>query len=110
MSNDLARVELEIETAKTMIKLRDDLAHLQENKYFKEVIEEGYFRHEMRRLVMLKGANVDEPTQAMVDKRLLGIGALNSFFNDIIRRGDAMEQELSNHESTREEILAEEIE
>ena len=107
---NLESIELEIATAKNMIKLKDTLALLRENKYFKEVIEQDYFTYEMNRLVMLKGVpHIDGLTEENIDKMIFGISALNHYFNEINRRGTEAVADLTNREETRQEILAEEI-
>ena len=109
--NDGDRVQLDIDTAKHMISLKESLALLRKNKYFKEIIEEGYFKEEMNRLVMLKGAPaVTEEIERSTDKLLTGIAGLNMYFLNIDRRGTQMEAELPSYEAAREDILAEEIE
>jgi len=44
-----------------------------------------------------------------IDNMIMGVGALANFFEMVVRRGNEMEQALEDHESTREEILAEEL-
>lgn len=105
---ELEEVEIQINMAKSMIKLRDAYVKLSQNKFFKDVIEEGYFKEEAARLVMAKSANLDEDTMRKVDVMILGVGGLASYFEMIMRRGNEMEQAIADHETTREEILAEE--
>lgn len=107
---NLEAIEIDIETAKNKIALKNSLALLRENKYFKEIIVDGYFTYEMNRLVMLKGVeHITPETEASIDKMLSGIGALNNFFNEIDRQGIQMQNELGGYEDTRQEVLAEEI-
>lgn len=105
----LEQVELEIANAKQFISLKESLALLKENKYFKEIILEGYFKQEANRLVMLKVKDLPEISEKSIDRMLIGISALNEYFDEIYRRGIQMESELKNYEDTREEILTEEI-
>lgn len=107
---DLEQVEIQIDMAKQIIALRDSYIKLSENKYFKDVIEEGYFKEEAARLVMAKSSSGLNPEQQkLIDNMIYGVGALANFFDMVMRRGAEMEQALGEHEQTREEILAEEV-
>ena len=52
--NDLEQVEIQIEMATRIRKLRDNCVKLLNNPLWKDVIEEGYFKEESARLVMAK--------------------------------------------------------
>lgn len=107
--NHLEEVDIQIKMAKEMIALRDSYVKLSENKHFKDVIENGYFKEEAARLVMAKSATLSDDQQSKIDGMIMGVGALANYFEMVMRRGNEMEQALEDHESTREEILAEEI-
>lgn len=108
--NELEQVEIQIETAKKIISTRDDYVKLSKNRLFKNIIEKGYFQEEAARLVMAKAnMGLNDHQQARIDNMISGVGSLANYFEMIMRRGNEMEQALSEHEQTREEILAEEI-
>ncbi len=50
---DLEQVQIQIETAEKIRKLRDNCVKLMDNIYFKDVIEEAYFKEEAARLTSL---------------------------------------------------------
>lgn len=106
---NLEEVEIQIKMAKDMIALRDAYVKLSENKHFKDVIENGYFKEEAARLVMAKSATLTAEQQEKIDGMIMGVGALANYFDMIMRRGHEMDQALNDHEQTREEILAEEV-
>lgn len=106
---ELEEVEIQIEIAQSMRKLRDSLVALRENKHFKDVIEEGYFKEEAARLVMAKSADLDERFQDRLDGMIIGVGALANYFEMVMRRGAEMDAAIEDHEATREELLAEEV-
>lgn len=106
--SDLETIDLEIDTAKQMIKTRDTLAILRKNKHFKEIIDGEYFTYEMNRLVMLKGKSMPDDIEKEVDKMLVGIAALNNYFNEVNRRGNQAARDLEGKEETRQELLVEE--
>ncbi len=107
--NQLEEVEIQIEVAKKIIALRDSCLKLHNNKQFKDVIENGYFKEEAARLVMAKSSNMDESQMRLVDGMIIGVGALANYFDMIMRRGAEMDAAIADHEAAREEILAEEI-
>ena len=108
--NDLEHVDIQIATAEKLILLRDNFYRLSENKHFKEIITNEYFKEEAARLVMAKSnTNLDEKQQRSIDNMIAGIGSLSNFFDMIVRRGNEMEVSLKEFEQTREEILAEEV-
>ena len=43
---EIEQVEIQIDTANRIRKLRDNCVKLMNNKQFKDVIEEGYFKEE----------------------------------------------------------------
>tara|TARA_R110000787_G_scaffold264607_1_gene370533 strand:- start:296 stop:628 length:333 start_codon:yes stop_codon:yes gene_type:complete len=108
--NDLEHIDIQITTAEKLIILRDNFYKLSENKYFKEIILNDYFKEEAARLVMAKSnSNLDESQQHSIDNMIAGIGSLSNYFDMLIRRGNEMEVSMQEFEQTREEILAEEV-
>ena len=103
--NDLEHVDIQITTAEKLILLRDNFYKLSENKHFKEIILNDYFKEEAARLVMAKS----NAQQRSIDNMIAGIGSLSNYFDMIIRRGNEMEVSMKDFEQTREEILAEEV-
>lgn len=106
---ELEQVEIQINMAKKMIALRDTYFKLAANPHFKDVVEEGYFKEEAARLVMAKSSNLSKEQKETIDGMILGVGGFANYLDMIVRRGNEMEMALKDHESTREEILAEEI-
>jgi|TARA_Y100000361_G_C11048452_1_gene283802 hypothetical protein len=109
MSTDLEQVEIQIEMATKIRKLRDNAVRLMATKEFKDVIEEGYFKEEAARLVMAKSSNLTPEQKVLIDNMQYGIGALSNWFESVMRRGAEMDQAIEEHEQTREEILREEV-
>jgi hypothetical protein len=107
MSTELEQVEIQIDAAQRMRELRDNCVKLMDSKYFKEVIDEGYFKEEAARLVMAKSSNLNADQMKLIDNMQYGIGALANFLESVMRRGAEMDTALGEHEQTREEILAE---
>ena len=102
MTTELEQVEIQIDAARRIRALRDNCVKLMDSEYFKDVIDEGYFKEEAARLVMAKSSN-------LIDNMQYGIGALANFLEAVMRRGSEMDTALGEHEQTREEILAEGI-
>jgi valyl-tRNA synthetase len=106
---DLEQVEIQIDMAQKLRKMRDTCVKLTESEPFKDVITEGYFKEEAARLVMAKSASLTPEQMQIIDNMQYGIGALANFIESVMRRGAEMDQALNEHEETREEILAEEV-
>jgi len=107
--SELQQVEIQIEMATKIRKLRDNCVKLMGTKEFKDVIEEGYFKEEAARLVMAKSSNLTADQKILIDNMQYGIGALSNWFESVMRRGAEMDQAIGEHEQTREEILREEV-
>jgi hypothetical protein len=106
---EIEQVEIQIEMANKLRKLRDNCIKLTESKAFKDVITEGYFKEEAARLVMAKSSNLSPEQMKLIDNMQYGIGALANYIESVMRRGAEMDQAIGEHEQTREEILAEEV-
>ena len=104
---DLEQVEIQIEMANKLRKLRDNCVKLTANKAWKDVIDEGYFKEEAARLVMAKSSNLNADQMKLIDNMQYGIGALANFLESVMRRGAEMDTAIGEHEQTREELLAE---
>ena len=109
MTTELEQVDIQIDTARRLRALRDNCVKLMDSKYYKDVIEEGYFKEEAARLVMAKSSNLTPEQMKLIDNMIFGIGAVANYIESVMRRGAEMDQAVGEHEETREEILAEEI-
>ena len=106
---DLEQVEIQIDMAHKLRKMRDNCVKLTASEPWKDIIDTGYFKEEAARLVMAKSSNLTPEQMQLIDNMQYGIGALANFIESVMRRGAEMDQALSEHEETREEILAEEV-
>ena len=106
---DLEQVEIQIDMAQKLRKLRDNCVKLTASEPWKDVIDTGYFKEEAARLVMAKSSNLNSQQMELIDRMQYGIGALANFIESVMRRGAEMDQALNEHEETRDEILAEEV-
>ena len=106
---DLEQVEIQIEMAQKLRKMRDNCVKLTASESWKDIIGEGYFKEEAARLVMAKSSNLTPEQMQLIDNMQYGIGALANYIESVMRRGAEMDQAIGEHEETREEILAEEV-
>ena len=106
---DLEQVEIQIDMAHKLRKMRDNCVKLTASETWKDIITEGYFKEEAARLVMAKSSNLTPEQMQLIDNMQYGIGALANYIESVMRRGAEMDQALGEHEETREEILAEEV-
>jgi hypothetical protein len=106
---DLEQVEIQIDMAQKLRKMRDNCVKLTASEPWKDIIGEGYFKEEAARLVMAKSSHLTPEQMQLIDNMQYGIGALANYIESVMRRGAEMDQAIDEHEETREEILAEEI-
>ena len=106
---DLEQVEIQIDMAQKLRKMRDNCVKLTASEPWKDIIGEGYFKEEAARLVMAKSSNLTPEQMQLIDNMQYGIGALANYIESVMRRGAEMDQAIGEHEETRDEILAEEI-
>ena len=106
---DLEQVEIQIDMAHKLRKMRDNCVKLTASEAWKDIIDTGYFKEEAARLVMAKSSNLTPEQMQLIDNMQYGIGALANYIESVMRRGAEMDQAIGEHEETREEILAEEI-
>jgi len=106
---EIEQVEIQIEMAQKLRKMRDNCVKLTASEPFKDVITEGYFKEEAARLVMAKSSHLNADQLKLIDNMQYGIGALANFIESVMRRGAEMDQAIGEHEETRDEILAEEV-
>ena len=106
---DLEQVEIQIDMAQKLRKMRDNCVKLTASEPWKDIIGEGYFKEEAARLVMAKSSHLTPEQMQLIDNMIYGIGALANYIESVMRRGAEMDQALGEHEETREEILAEEV-
>lgn len=108
--DQLETLELTIEQAKKHVELRECLSRLRENKDFQKIIEDGYFKEEASRLVILRASPQGEDNRQGIDEAIVGIGQLRQYFSRIYIFGMQSEKAIQDAEKTREEILQESLE
>ena len=110
-SETLKQIEQEIENAKIIVELSDSLERLSNNRDFKKIVLENYFREEAVRLVHLKGnpAMQKEEHQKAILSSMDAISALRQYFQTIEQQANQARRSILGAEETRDELLAEEL-
>lgn len=110
-AEELADLEITIEQAQKSIARKECLARLQLNPDFKELIEKGFMEQHAVRQVMLKAhpSLQGEKEQKLLDQQINAIGQFKQFLIAIWTEGLNATQALAEDESTREEILREDL-
>ena len=103
----LDSLEFSMDEAKHFISVKNSMLKLQNNRDFKKVITEYYFKEEAARLVMAKSSNLTEEQQMVIDKMIYGIGSLAKFFDSVLSRGVQSEQQLADDEETKALLIQE---
>jgi hypothetical protein len=109
--NSLEEIELSIEEAKKMVTKANSLKSLLSNKNYKALVDEGYFKEEAIRLVLLKSdPNMESETnQKAIIQAIDGIGSFRQYLHTVLQYGAMAEKEISAAQEAREELLAEEL-
>lgn len=104
-------IELNIRQAQLLVDTGDALERLRSNRDFKMLIMEGYFKEEAVRLVHLKGDPNMQSTEYQVSivKQMDAISALNQYLQTVFHRAAMAEKAIEADESTRDELLNEDI-
>jgi hypothetical protein len=107
--SELHEIELNIDTAKKMVKEAEAIDRLMKNRDFKAVITEGYFKEFAAVLVQRKAipGMADEENQLAIDKAITGIGELQQFLFTKRMQGKQIGAELNEMENVRDELLQE---
>ena len=109
-STELQQLELNIKQAQKMADLGDALERLRNNRDFKKVIEEGYFKDEAVRLVhLMSDSNMQSPEiQTSIHKQMIAVGVFRDYLETLNTRADMARRSVAADEATRDEILADE--
>lgn len=111
MNDEVEQIELSIQEAKKNVNKMQALLRLIDNKDFQVVLDDGYFRDEASRIVILKAdpEMQKEEYQKQLDNSIIAIGGLRQYFRTVMQLGRMAERSISDDERTREELLAEEL-
>lgn len=103
-------IEISIDDARKTITRKDQLQRLIDSQDWKDIIEDGYFRDEAARLVVLKAdpSMLEDKEQKQIDIAINAIGPFRQYLRTIMQFGFMAEQALNNDQQTREELLEEE--
>ena len=105
----LRELEQNIQKARESLALGESLTRLQNNRDFRLVMTEGFFKQEAIRLVQLKSRpEMQTPElQRHVLLQIDAIGSLYQYFQSIENQAEQARKSLDADEQTREELLAE---
>lgn len=110
IEQDIKRVEISLEQAQKAVAKGEALERLYNNKDFKEIILDGYFKDEASRLVLLKGdLNLTDEAERHCDKMINGVGCLRGYFQMVNHFADQAEGAIEADQETREQLLQEQL-
>lgn len=101
-----------IKYSQANLKRLEALNRLRNNKDFKDIVMEGYFKEEAIRLVHLKSdpASQTNDKQTAILRDIDAIGTLASYFNTIVIIGDRAQKSIEESNQTLYDIAKEEDE
>jgi hypothetical protein len=108
---DLQQLEMSIKQSQEIVDMGDSLERLMNNRDFKKVILDGYFKQEAIRLVHLKTDDnmQSDESQNSIERQMIGIGSVNGYLNTLRIRARMAANSLAADEETRNELLAEDL-
>jgi len=84
--SEIEEVELSITHAKEIIQKRDMAMKLSNNREFKKLVLEGYFKEEAARLVSISGEENFKDHQDDIFDAIKGISHFRQYMQNIVRR------------------------
>lgn len=105
----LQQLDLNIQNSKKQIDLGECLERLSQNRDFKKLILEDYFREEAIRLVSLRGdPNMQTPDkQASVLAQIDAMSAFQAYLRKVSKMAEMAKSSVEADETTAEEIRRE---
>lgn len=107
MNTEQQQISISKQEAHDAVELGMALDRLHQNPDFKKIVLDGYFREEPIRLVPLKAQHLSEAVTKGVENAMIGIGAIQSYFNKIYRDGDSASQALGELSEMEQEVNSE---
>lgn len=110
-AHTLKEIENNIKEARKTVELGNALDRLFNNRDFKKIVLDGYFKDEAIRLVHLKGdpAVQSAESQAAIIRSMEGISELNNYFRNLRHQVMLAEKSIESDEAMIEEMLAEDL-
>ena len=105
--SELNEVEVSIEEVKLQIENARLLEELHTVPAFQKLILNGYFTTEAQNLVSMMAHPMSEMAKEQVVSKMVGISALQAYFNMLYRKGDQAQGSLKDHEEMLTQLSAE---
>jgi len=105
--SELNEVLVSLEEVQEQIKMGELLEQLHRSPAFKKLIGEGYFKTEAQALVGMMAHPMQDMAKQQIQSKMIGISALQSYFNMIHRKSETAKASLLEHNIAIEEISAE---
>ena len=107
VSEQIKEIEHSINELTKIKEKGEALRRLKDNKDFKLIVLEGYFKDEAARLVLLKGDIGSEADQKFYTKAIKAIGMFNSYLSSVISLGRRAEDSLESHKEEKIRLQSE---
>jgi len=105
----MKKVEITIDQAKKAIDHKSAILRLSQNRDFNMIVNEGYFKQEPRRLVLMLADPMqqEEVAQEAILREMGGISYFHEYLRFLTMAGTQAEGAMASHEATREELVEE---
>jgi len=111
MSDETQQLELTIEEARKLVEKKDMALKLAENREFKALILEGYFKEEAARLAGISADPAFKGSEDEIQTAIKGISCLRQYLQKQLRLGYQAENDIRDAEEALEEerVLEDEV-
>lgn len=106
--SDVKEIELSLEHAKGMVDLKRSVERLTNNRDFKKVILDGYFKDEAVRLSSIAGDPLFAKDRADIFLAIQGISSLYGYMQRVVRMGEIAEREVKDYLEELDDIRGDE--
>lgn len=100
---DAEQIEVSLEQVRELIAKRDMAIKLSNNREFKKLVLEGYFKEEAARLASVSAEPALEARREAIFGEIMAISNFRQYLDGIVRTGDMAAENLAEYE----EALAE---
>ena len=107
MSNVVKEIEVDLEDAKAAVAKSEALERLHQNKDFKEVVLQGYFRDHAADLTSLLAHPAMTQQRELILRSIEAVGETQQYFSTVFQQGAMQAEAISQHETALSELAEE---
>lgn len=107
MTNQVNEIEVTLKEMNDAIALAEDLEKLHNNRAFKKIILEGFFKEHVTNLAPGLAHPLPEMQREQLVRQLEAVGGLQAYFSGIYRKAEEAAASIEEYEAAQAEIMSE---